>query len=265
MKDGKIFVLGVGAQKSGTTWLYSYIENAKNANMGFAKEYHIWDAVSSPLCSKFQVDMRSLLRLNWKNHIRYGMQNVPFFYEAYFGSIYMRGASITGDITPTYAVLSVQDLNAFKRRIERTGANIRCVYLMRDPFERCWSAVRMQLRKSRSKVDDDIFLREVYATEQYQFRTRYENVCENLVSVFSESELYFGFYETMFSDDEIQRLSNFLGIPANYKHREKKVNTSPKSKDMPWQLRGEIIDFYSETYAYCFEKFPITRRVWNTQ
>jgi hypothetical protein len=265
MNYERIFVLGVGAQKSGTSWLHSYVSNSKNANMGFSKEYHIWDAVSSPLLLKSKVvGVRDLLRMNYRTHMRYGMQNIPFFYEAYFRSIYMRGAKITGDITPSYAVLSVKDLISLKKKIERTGAKVRCVYLMRDPFERCWSAVRMEPRNNRKKFDDEVVLQKMYATEQYKFRTRYEITCENLLSVFTDHELYFGFYETMFSDSEIQRLSSFLGIPANYAHRETQVNVSVKSQNVGRQLRAEIIDFYSDTYGYCLEKFPITSQIWNS-
>ena len=54
MVNVRTFVLGVGAQKAGTTWLHSYIASNATAHMGFTKEYHIWDAVHSPLCKNFK-------------------------------------------------------------------------------------------------------------------------------------------------------------------------------------------------------------------
>ena len=38
-----LFVLNVGAQKSGTSWLRQTLLKLKFANLGFMKEYHIWD------------------------------------------------------------------------------------------------------------------------------------------------------------------------------------------------------------------------------
>ena len=40
MKKG-LFVLGIGAQKAGTTWLYEYLKAQNHSNMGFTKEYHV--------------------------------------------------------------------------------------------------------------------------------------------------------------------------------------------------------------------------------
>ncbi len=76
------------------------------------------------------------------------------------------------------------------------------------------------------------------------------------------SELYFGFYETMFSDDEIKRLSKFLGVSVNYEHRNNKLNVSPKLSNISIALRNDIQSFYAETYDYCFENFEQTKLIW---
>ena len=38
-----IFVLGVGAQKAGTTWLHEYLASLPEVDLGFMKEYHVFD------------------------------------------------------------------------------------------------------------------------------------------------------------------------------------------------------------------------------
>lgn len=262
MANERTFVLGVGAQKAGTTWLHSYIAANANANMGICKEYHIWDAVSAKLCENFKVSARSLVRLNRVSYIRYGMQKIPGFYEAYFNSIFKSGAEITGDITPSYSVLTGDDFYKLKDRIKLTGAKVRCVFLMRDPVERCWSAVRMELRNQNKSDDEERLLERRYSSEQFQFRTRYEVVCERLRNVFEEEELYFGFYETMFDDGELERISKFLSVPVSYEQRNKKVNASPKKSQISIALRKEIQGFYSDTYDYCFERFEETKLIW---
>lgn len=261
--DNNIFVLGVGAQKAGTTWLYSYIDRVACANMGFQKEYHIWDAVYSDLCSAFVVPRKKLPQLPRDAHMRFCMQNLPGFYESYFKDIFDNGFSITGDITPSYAVLTRSQLQRIRKRVLSTGAKVRCVYLMRDPVERCWSAVRMQLRKNQIAGSEENALARLYATPQYQFRTRYERVCENLKNVFPENELFFGFYENLFTDEEITRLSNFIGVDPFLDQKEKRVNVSAKSSVISPSLFAKVREFYSETYRYCNKNFPRGTALWN--
>lgn len=258
----RTFVLGVGAQKAGTTWLHSYVSASVNANMGILKEYHIWDAVYSKMCKGRRETALSLLRVNQKKYIRYRMQNAPGFYEDYFRSIYESGAQISGDITPSYSVLTEDDFHEVRGRIKLMGARVRCVFLMRDPVERCWSAVRMSLRKRNKRHCEEKLLEQSYSSEQFQFRTRYELICERLRHVFDEDELYFGFYETMFDENELERLSKFLNVPVNYEYRKMKVNESPKKSEISTDLREKIKCFYSETYDYCFEHFEQTKLIW---
>ena len=40
----KKFILGLGAQKAGTSWLYNYFNSRDDFFSGFMKEYHIFDA-----------------------------------------------------------------------------------------------------------------------------------------------------------------------------------------------------------------------------
>lgn len=50
-----IFLLGVGTQKSGTSWLYTQLQKSPETNMGLLKEYHIWDALFIDHFSHFAV------------------------------------------------------------------------------------------------------------------------------------------------------------------------------------------------------------------
>jgi hypothetical protein len=56
----KTFILGVGAQKGGTTWLHRQLNKNKNIDLGFRKEYHIFDAIED-----FERDKRSKNTKKW--------------------------------------------------------------------------------------------------------------------------------------------------------------------------------------------------------
>jgi hypothetical protein len=52
---------------------------------------------------------------------------------------------VTGDITPDYAGLNRNILEAIREKFSREGVNVKALILMRDPVERCFSAVRMYM------------------------------------------------------------------------------------------------------------------------
>ena len=50
----KTFLIGLGAQKAGTSWLWDYIDAASGTDMGPVKEYHVLDALFLPECREFR-------------------------------------------------------------------------------------------------------------------------------------------------------------------------------------------------------------------
>ena len=74
----KTFVLGLGAQKSGSTWLHSYLNHFSFSDFGPVKEYHIWDGVYSEYCHHQKIRFRELVKSKRdKPYLRFMMQNVP--------------------------------------------------------------------------------------------------------------------------------------------------------------------------------------------
>lgn len=259
----RTFVLGMGAQKTGSSWLYRYIKSYFKANLGFNKEYHIWDILYTGFNEKKRVHRESITSLDSNEFIRYCMQNIDGFYEAYFSSVLNRGFEITGDITPAYSTLSAADLRTVRERLLRITPDLKVIFMMRDPFELCWSAARMLERDDPEVTDSTQFFQESYHTPPFEARTRYEIICENIRSVFAPEEIYFGIYETMFEIAELTRLSQFLDIPVKASLVKKRVNTKKKSIEPPEDLKNRILDFYSSTYAYCNAHFPQTKHLWN--
>ena len=144
----RTFLLGVGAQKSGTTWLYDYLNNLDNTNFGPFKEWHIWDWKFRESFSNFEVK-KSNSENNNINKIRFQMQNEDGFYEKYFLNLTSQTNYLTGDITPSYCCLNSNELIKIKTKLVKVGFDVKVVYLMRDPVERCWSATRMIIKLNK--------------------------------------------------------------------------------------------------------------------
>lgn len=267
--QARTFVLGVGAQKAGTTWLHQYLAGYPCADFGMHKEYHIWDAVFLESCAEFKVapetlitDSSPLLTANDPNILRYSMQQFPGVYPGYFANLLSGEKWLTGDITPAYAGLSVAALHQVKGLMVSAGMQVKVIFLMRDPFERCWSAVRMYKRTTAMAGSDEDCLAQCYRSEQFRFRTAYDETIQRLEQVFPSDAIFYGFYENLFTKATLDRLSDFLGIAPNYSAIDQRFNQSPKSERCRPELKAAVKNFYSDVYAYCHERFPGTRALW---
>jgi hypothetical protein len=158
MSKQPIFVLGVGAQKAGTTWLHSYLEQSSLTNMGLLKEYHIWDAVFLKAYNYYKISDAEKKQGKKKN-LRFRMQNHENAYVKYFSRLVSENTPLTGDISPSYNALTAESLSFIKLKMEAAGFRVKLVFLMRDPVKRCWSAARMVMGRGENR-GSDVFTQE---------------------------------------------------------------------------------------------------------
>ena len=160
----KIFVLGVGAQKCGTTWLHDQLKSNQSVNMGFRKEYHVFDSIENPrhhngfrekyIQSTLDLYNNGQLGRNLSNKMRgcakhsltlAFIDNVENYFD-YFDYLHLKNdrTKAVGDITPNYANLKPKTFQLLKDGLEKRGFKIKIFFLMRDPVERIWSSARMK-------------------------------------------------------------------------------------------------------------------------
>ena len=270
-KSNNTFVLGLGFQKCGTSWLYRYLQQSVKFNGGDLKEYHIWDAVDIPIMSYNIVEKPGLIRsiMDKSNNLRYRMQTNNESYFDYFESIFSDTVSITADITPSYSGLSKSRLNNIISRFRERGIDCKAILLLRDPVDRIKSAVRYNL--DRKNYDEgikmgetDFFraLEQYYKSEHCVIRTRYDKTIELVRGVFAKEDVYIGIYEEMFDSKNIDSVSNFVGIKAKYDFATVRVNKTKSATTVNHEIERKIKNFYSDVYEYCNEEFPSTKNLW---
>jgi hypothetical protein len=230
----KTFVLGCGAQKAGTTWLHDHLARNPAADFGAVKEYHVFDALELPELAHVLERRDPSLLHRPKAYLRYLLHNRrlprdealrrrlrdPEAYVAYFADLAARdGITLTGDITPEYAGLSDRTLADIRSRFARRGLRTRALFLMRDPVERCLSAIRMY--RGRDAALHKLDIGKADATEatvvqimshgRFEIATRYDVTLTRLEAAFG-ADLCTGFYEELFQPDEVARIETFLGL-----------------------------------------------------
>ena len=261
-----IFLLGVGAQKAGTTWLHEYLASLPEVDLGFMKEYHVFDQnhvldttpgrkkrFENYLDSFFGSDSLSIrhkFRRNHKHYFSYFRKLVDSPDQVF----------ITGDITPSYAALPVKVLRYIKSSLEKNGFRVRVVFLMRDPVARCISANRMYSSPRLLDSPGDAaleaeLLAKKYQQTRFQIRTRYDQTINNLEQVFTSDELYLGFYEELFSDKAIAEICSFLELPFRPGKYEQVVHGSLVKSELPETIKSEVRSYYSQVYDFVLNRF----------
>ena len=246
-----VFLLGVGAQKAGTSWLHQQLHNRPDADFGCLKEYHVYDARTVPELARFRrldVDIRR--PGSWiqpRSWLRQWFIRNPEHYTDYFAWLlqrpHLRGAQIrlTGDITPSYALLSSVTLTSINTSFQARGIPVKPVFLMRDPIERLISSQRMKLRKQglRDAATEVATLRKRVAKGR-GLRSDYGQTLEALDQAFGLEHCFVGLFETLFTRPTYSELCHFLDIPYRETAWGEKVNVSATKTVIPDDLLAEM-------------------------
>jgi hypothetical protein len=275
----RILLLGVGAQRCGTSWLHNYLSTHPQVETGLVKEYHLFDVLYLPKLDEFKQYTENRLRetlaeikqsatddqllqarLMRDKLLLYFYSNPKYYFE-YWNSIFNQNQSVpvVADITPSYSALRGEHYQEIDQMAQQAGMEVKVIFIMRDPVERIFSAARkyetlMPQYIGQDKSPEEIFL-DVYKDEKTQMRTRYEETVEALEKAFPPERIACYIYEQFFSEPSIQELTTFLEIDYLPADLQKFVNKSERQDELSDQAAQQAREFYSKTYDYCIQQF----------
>jgi hypothetical protein len=262
----RTFLLGLGAQKAGTTWLHRYLLRSPAFHPGSMKEYHVWDAI-------YRIDEGGAPAIEGgdtglREDIRYAMISTPKLYFDHFAQLLGNQAGFTADLTPAYAALPGQALARIKTGFESRNIAVKALFLMRDPVERCWSAARMYRRKGIAVAGLDTampeadFLLSYCRTAHAQNRSRYDATINAVEQTFAPEQVFVGIYEEMFQPSILKQLSQFLGVDYEQEVALRQYNNSPKTSEIRLEVSIEVARAFASTLSFCRDRFPRTQALW---
>ncbi|GAA2132942.1 sulfotransferase [Nocardioides bigeumensis] len=265
-----VFAFGLGCQKGGTSWLHAYLAASPSCDPGFRKEYHVFDGLDLP--SEAWMRGRVLRRAaSAVEALQEGrpanvdaLRQASFYadqetYFDYFASLLARpGVDLTGDITPSYALLSAERLRSVGAGFAERGIATVPIFLMRDPVERIWSMVRMnqQRRPDDFPGPTEEWVRRLYTQDDHALRTRYDLTLAALSESFPAGDPWFAFYERLFDRDVLADLCARLGISFHEPELGQVVNASPKGSPLPDDLVAEMAAHFRCVYDTVAARFP---------
>lgn len=286
----KSFLLGVGAQKAGTSWLHSILSSSMQADFGFTKEYHIFNQLGKNAESE-RLARTTARAKNTLSKPHFHFQDQPEFwtrvsflsdtenYFNYFQCLLANSSvvNLTGDLTPIYCGLEPEMFEHIRDGFGRRGIATQVLFSMRDPAQRCFSAIKMEVRNQMGRAGHNIgkqpfvppeslnaLVFKHHTTHPFRVRTDYEKTISNIESVFASDSIHYAFYETLFSSKEINRLEQFLGIHIPSPDFEHRVNQSFFVEELDEETEKLIAQTYRTVYEFVARRFTVDfiRSVW---
>lgn len=274
---------GIGAMKAGTTWLYDFLSKHPDCHFSGIKEIHYFDVLfreseSAHLhrriksLNKLASVIRPKLDSDFNKSVNHLLQTTEllslYASPAHDHSRYIQfllkghnGQKIVGDITPSYACLNQKHF----LEMDSVSSNSLFIFIMRDPVQRLWSAVRMHANEVSSDKDafdkrciqiasDWLRAIELNKTQKELERSDYKKTIQSLEMAIPTNKILYMFYEDMFKAESINRLCDFLNIkryPADFYGVSNQGNKSKMPPDIMKKMRAILL----EQYNFISDKF----------
>jgi sulfotransferase family protein len=256
------YFIGIGAMRSGSSWLYSNLREHPEIYMPPKKEIHYFDG--SPKYSSRNLPRFTTMD-NIENRIKYLKDLIKrrlddekkWYYrfpsnkynDRWYESLF-RSADKTakcGEITPDYAILEKEDV----KRVYALIPKVKIIYTMRDPVDRAWSHFKLHIRKSGKGVEE-YSPREIKGfidSDTQSIKGDYLRTLDNWLSVFPGGQMFIGYFDEICDDPKkfMCRVFEYLRCRVDDEIvkniRVDKVLSSNKA-DMPEEIRRYLNDKY---------------------
>jgi hypothetical protein len=270
--------IGIGAQKSGTSWLHTNLEKHPQIWLPPMKELHYLDQGPAPLAKRLFGDSKRMKRgrkylidtiralprggrlsdVSWALRYSLAPRN-----DAWYGSLFPEEpGKIAGEVCPGYARIRGEAVG----RIRRLMPNVKVIYFLRNPLERPWSYARQHF-KLRGPNDGYGTLDKVPLAEMQAFLKRDREGHSDLYGAVAAWERYFGpeqmfigFFDDLAKDPRamLKRVLDFLGVDSSEAVIPATVQRSPnpgRPPQMPPEIRAYLAGLHHEQLIKLHARF----------
>ena len=231
-KKHKVDFICVGVQKSGTTWLNERFRELPDISVPPIKEIHYFDRdkhYPSPDIHAYQnlflkVSNYSWLRSFWRRLLRPALKGdfkhlnwkIRYYFHAASDDWYLRLFEdldgIRGEITPSYSILSDQDI----KKIKQLFPDIKIILLFRDPIERAWSHYKYVNKES--DYENLKKIKKFINSKRQEERSNHQKILSKFHKHFPKEQLYISYFDRIKSEPDklLSEIVGFLGGNQNW-------------------------------------------------
>lgn len=283
--------LVIGAQRSGTSWLYRNLNRHPDFWLAPVKEIHFFDrspqyatpshhalppgwrrlsVIFTPSPSQKMV-RRYLKPLTWYRKaetdrwaalwfsLSYLLSNIgPDWYRRLF---MFGGDKITGDLTPGYSLLADEDVAVARELLPEA----RIVMVLRNPIERAWSNFKLNAQFYGFSLTDERAARRFFSKSAVFQRGDYASILRRWRRYFGPERFHLAYYEDLVEDPEtlLRSILQFLGArsdpcPADVYRR---VNASVPV-EIPTDIRKALAQQYRDSLRELCRIEPGRAEIW---
>ena len=282
--------LGIGVQKSASTWLWHLLREHDAIWMPPRKELHYFDRSLLYPSPSFLASDKLKDRLNgheahnilFRQKVEHELDALndsdsekiawyknyflaPTYNDAWYTSLFEQGdGKIKGEITPSYSILNIEDI----QRIKALFPHVKIILILRNPIDRAWSQLRFYITRNVLTVHNDMNkIKAFIDSEMQETRGDYIQMFHNWSSVFPEKQIFIGFYDEIIESPKsfIAKISSFLNIDKepllNSSLLNQKFNVSVEVK-MPEEIKSYLIEKYIIDIEKMVDMFDVYPRRW---
>lgn len=262
MSDLENYFVGIGTQRSGTTWLATQFDNHPDIGISPIKETHFWSSKfvdhqrgSVRGFQALKIRMRKLVRhcflhpieaLRWISAYGGMMAHRESSYRK-FVELGRYGAAIAGEITPAYATLPKEGFAA----IDHCREKPKYLFLLRNPAERFISQIAHDSARGRC-ISRATSVQELLADPAFALRSRYRDTYRICQSVAGDDRLLVVFFEDLVDPRtgpaSYERICKYLGVRSHPVNLTTVINSFP-TPNLSFS-RDEIVEALRAEYVF---------------
>lgn len=254
----KNFLFYVGNARAGSTWLYGELNARGDCELGPIKEHFLFqDFTMFPNFNK----------------------------EHYFGFYQQLSKPehilLAGDMSPTNAYATYDQLIWYKDKMEEHNFNVLPVMTLRDPIEQVVSLTKLNKTVNTAVADGKASFDEPQSLAAFMSTVKFNSVevsvddvlshglppfeesvvpwmttVENCENVFGK--LHINFYEQYFTQESLLEMFEYLKLPYEPMNFSQKVFTFGSDNNLSNDARQVIYEkypFYKENYQFAIDRF----------
>ncbi|MDZ7908735.1 MAG: sulfotransferase [Gemmobacter sp.] len=275
-----------GATKAGTSWLYDHLRMHPDCHLRSIKELHYFDMqhhrnfdrylagltrraaaltaerAGAPARAAARLDRKLADVAEWRAVVDLRADDLQAYRNYLLGG--HAGQALVADLTPGYAPLPEDRF----RQMAELGADVRFVYLLRDPVSRLWSQMRMTARRQVADIAD--YPRRALMLMRQAIRDiaggktdreDYAGTITRMQAVIAPQRLMVMFQDDMLTAAGLARLWSFLGIGAGQADFGRRV-LEGVSLPLPPRLQAKALAVLRPQYDFVARLFPALPESW---